>query len=128
VDVKIERHALAAAHVLDDDIMHRQTRARSDQQHAFDDRLVVERDRMGGDDQIRLRLSLAAPRRKLRLYRRRPFQRQRAEHRNDELVDDPCAAGAKPDRLRPRDSRRLGDDAHSVGPSLGERGRQGRRS
>jgi hypothetical protein len=65
VDVKIERHALAATHVLDDDIMHRQTRARSDQQHAFDDRLVVERDRMGGDDQIRLRLSLAAPRRKL---------------------------------------------------------------
>jgi hypothetical protein len=69
VDFEIERHALAAAHVLDDDMMHRQTQARPDQQHAFDDRLVVERDRIGGDGQIRLRPLLAAPRRKLRLDR-----------------------------------------------------------
>jgi hypothetical protein len=119
VDFEIERHALAAAHVLDDDIMHRQTQARPDQPHAFDDRLVVERDRIGGDGQIRLRPLLAAPRRKLRPDRRHPIRRQRAGHRNDELAGDPCAAGAKPDRHRPRDSWLLGDEPHRVGPSVG---------
>jgi hypothetical protein len=67
VDFEIERHTLAPVHVLDDDMMHRQTQARPDQQHAFEDRLVVERDRIGGDGQICLRRLLAAPRRKLRL-------------------------------------------------------------
>jgi hypothetical protein len=78
VDFAIERHALAPAHVLDDDMMHRQTQARPVQQRAFEDRLVVERDWIGGDGQIRPRPLLAAPRRKLRFDRRDQFQRQRA--------------------------------------------------
>ncbi len=116
VDLEIERDALAPVDVLDGDMMHRQPPPRGDQQHPLEDRLVVERDRVGGDGEIRLRPSLADPRRKLRLAGsgrirsrsslpflgkilaladpRRPLQRQRAGCRDYDLADDLRAAGA----------------------------------
>ena len=55
VDFEIEGDGLAPLDILDGDMVHRQAAARGDHQHALEDRLVVERERIGGDGQFGLR-------------------------------------------------------------------------
>ena len=55
VDLEIERHSDALADALDRDMMHEQPPPRRDHQHALQHRLVVERQRIGGDRQLHAR-------------------------------------------------------------------------
>ena len=55
VDLEIEGDSLAPFNVLDGHVVHRQAAARGDHQHPLEDRLVVERERIGGDRQFGLR-------------------------------------------------------------------------
>ena len=54
VDFEIEGDGLARFDILDGDMVHRQASARRDHQHPLEDRLVVERERIGGDGQFGL--------------------------------------------------------------------------
>ena len=104
VDLEIEGDGLAPFDVLDGDMVHRQAPARRDQQHALEDRLVVERERIGGDGQLGLGPAPRDARLRLGLDRRDALERQRARNRDDDVADDLRAAGAQPDRLDPRDA------------------------
>ena len=90
--------------VLDGDMVHLQAAPRRDHQHPLEDRLVVERERVGGDGQFGLRPAPRDPGLQLGLDRRHAFERQSARHRDDDVAHDLGAAGPEPDRLDPRDA------------------------
>ena len=94
--------------------------ARGDHQHALEDRLVVELERVGGDGHFRLGPPPGDPGLKVSLDRRDAFQGQGARHRDDDVADDLGAAGPEPDRLDPRHAPGVDDQAADrVGQPLG---------
>ena len=104
IDFEIERDGLAPVDVLDGDVVHRQASARGDHQHPLEDRLVVERERIGGDGQFGLRPLSGDPGLQLGLDRRDAFERQGARHRDDDVADD--LGPARPEAGSPRSPRR----------------------
>jgi hypothetical protein len=111
VDLKIERNGLARFDILDGDVVHRQAAARGDHQHPREDRLVVERERVGGDGQFSLRPFPGDTGLELGLDPGHAFERQSARHRDDDVAHDLRPAWPKANGLDPRDARVVHDQA-----------------
>ena len=101
IDFEVERDGLPRFNVLDGHMVHGQASARGDHQHPLEDRLVIEREWIGGDGQFGLRPFSGDPGLQLGLDRRDAFERQGARHRDDDVAHDFGAAWPEADRLDP---------------------------
>jgi len=92
VDFEIERHRGPLANLVDGDMVHEEPPPRGDQLHPLQHRFVIERQRVGGERQRRLRPSAGDRIGDVGFDRRDALERQRARDEQAKVADGLRAA------------------------------------